>query len=124
MSLNGTKLSRVLAMISSNFDDEALTAARRARELVKAAGLTWEQVLDNHDIEIATEACRRLIAENNELREQLARLKAEAAHEPGAWFEPYTTTEKIDRCVEYAEYLTGWERGFVTNIAGWRGPLT
>jgi hypothetical protein len=120
MSLDRDKLARVLALISSSFEHEAFVAARRANEMVKAAGLTWPEVLSDHRADIATEACRRLVAENDELREQIARLKVETAFTPTRWVESYMTAAKIDTCVSYTEWLTGWERGFVTNLARWR----
>jgi hypothetical protein len=110
-------------MTGSAFDGEVVNAARRANDVLKAAVLTWEQVLEDR-AEVATAACRQLIAENDALRERLARLKVEIAFAPARWSEPRTTAEKIDTAVAYTEWLNGWEREFLCNIAGWRGSLT
>ena len=96
MSLDRTRLARVLAMIGSSFDGEALVAARRAHELVKAAGLSWEELLTGKG----------------------------SNRQSGAWVEPLDDAEKIDRCLEHAEYLTEWEQDFIDNLAGWHGRLT
>jgi hypothetical protein len=39
-------------------------------------------------------------------------------------FEPYTTTERLDACINCTEWLSAWKREFLTSLAGWRGPLT
>lgn len=39
------KLTKLLAMTTSDNDGEALNAMRMANKIVKGAGLTWEQVL-------------------------------------------------------------------------------
>jgi len=39
------KLAKLLAMLGSSHDGEALTAARKAQEMVKASGTTWQEVL-------------------------------------------------------------------------------
>ena len=49
--LNLQRLGKLLALIGSSFDAEALAAARAADRLVRDAGLTWPDVLiisDNH----------------------------------------------------------------------------
>ena len=38
-------LSKLLGMLGSNHDGEALSAARKAHELVKRCGATWPEVL-------------------------------------------------------------------------------
>lgn len=124
VSLDRTRLGRVLAMIGSSFDGEALAAARRANEMIKAAGLTWEQALGNHETEIATEACHRLLAERDELLEEITRLKGGTSWASVGWVDPRSDAEKVDRCLEYAEYLTEWEQDFIDNLAGWSGHLT
>jgi len=95
MTLDRARLARVLEMIGSSFDGEALVAARRAHALVRGAGLTWEKLLTGT---------------------------------PGAasdgWVEPDSVSEALDRCWDYVEDLTPWEREFIDNLAGWRGSLT
>lgn len=45
MTLNYDKLGKVASLMSSPADGEALSAARTADAMVKAAGLTWPEVL-------------------------------------------------------------------------------
>ena len=45
MSLDRERLAKLLGMIGSSFDAEALSAARRANELVHEAKTTWHEVL-------------------------------------------------------------------------------
>lgn len=43
--LDRTRLAKLLALSTSSNDSEALAAARKANEIVKGAGLSWEEVL-------------------------------------------------------------------------------
>ena len=45
MRLDRERLAKLLGMIGSSFDAEALSAARRANELVHEASMTWREVL-------------------------------------------------------------------------------
>lgn len=45
MRIDRARLARVLEMMSSTHDGEALNAARAATKMVRDAGVTWEQVL-------------------------------------------------------------------------------
>ena len=49
MTLNYDKLGKVASLMSSPADGEALSAARAADAMVKAAGLTWPEVLSGRD---------------------------------------------------------------------------
>jgi len=46
MSLDREKLAKVLALMSSPLDGEALAAARQAAVMVSGAGLRWSDVVD------------------------------------------------------------------------------
>lgn len=46
MELDRNRLAKLLGMIGSAHDGEALNAARMAHTLVRTAGVTWEEVLD------------------------------------------------------------------------------
>ena len=50
MSLDRERLAKLLGMTGSSFDAEALSAARRANELVREAELTWHEVLGSHHL--------------------------------------------------------------------------
>lgn len=43
------RLARLLGMVGSSHDGEALNAARLADRMVRDAGLTWHEVLADHD---------------------------------------------------------------------------
>lgn len=45
MNLDRERLAKLLGIIGSSFDAEALSAARRANELVHEAKMTWHEVL-------------------------------------------------------------------------------
>jgi hypothetical protein len=48
------KLAKILGMLGSDHDGEVLAAARRAQMLIKAAHLTWAQIVSaSHIVEIA-----------------------------------------------------------------------
>jgi hypothetical protein len=74
------RLATVLGMMGSAHDGEALNAARLAVRMLKEAKATWPEVLDGE--QVAVEAARGLLAENEqlqlqnrELQEELARLR-------------------------------------------------
>jgi hypothetical protein len=116
--LERERVARVLAMIGSSHDGEALNAARLAHQLITAAGLTWEEFLAQRE-NLATEAAQRLLAENEELREQNKRLRARATPQlPSEWTLPSTVAAQIEQAVEWTAVLNDWERKFVTDIAG------
>lgn len=111
MSLDRIRLARVLEMIGSSFDGEALVAARRAHALVKGEGLTWEDLLSGDELQQLQVECKRL-------RQELVRVRT------SEWVEPESVAEKLERCAEYSECLTDWERTFVKSLVSWRGRLT
>jgi len=69
------KLGRVIAMVGSNHEGEALTALRLADRMLRDAGMRWEDLLSPaHELEIATEAAAVLLAENTALKAELKQL--------------------------------------------------
>jgi hypothetical protein len=66
------KLGRVIAMVGSSHEGEALTALRLADRMLRDAGMRWEDLLSPaHELDIATEAAVVLLAENTALRAEL-----------------------------------------------------
>lgn len=62
---------------SSSHDGEALNALRMTDRLLRAANMTWpDLVKPSHQLEVAVEAARVLLAENNELKDEIERLRA------------------------------------------------
>src|SRR5258708_2355528 len=81
MSNNGkldlSKLGRIIALVSSDQDGEALTAARTADRLVRSSGMTWLDFVEAYRrAELATEAAAVLLAENTALRAELDQLRS------------------------------------------------
>src|SRR5262249_29758932 len=128
MTLDRTKLIKVLGMLGSAHDGEALAAARRAQELIRAAGMTWAQAFgdSSHDTDFQklVRMNRQLAAERSELLEEVERLRGSGAPESDEWIEPETTREKVDLALQRDRHLTDWERDFLTTLTGWRGALT
>src|SRR3954454_19865719 len=104
-------------MLGSMHDGEIAAAGRQAERIRREAGLSWGELLSgNGDAEI-----RLLQAERDALRQKLARVRAGQSDD---WIEPDSVDEAIERCLDFEEYLTDWERDFLPSLAGWRGRLT
>jgi hypothetical protein len=116
MTLDREKLAKILGLVGSVHDGEALLAARRAHGMLAAAGLTWHDAVAA-DIAIAAEV-RRLASENESLRDRLARAEADVATTPTHWRQPDDDEEAIDLCIRCAGLLTPWEREFTISLAG------
>ena len=70
------KLGRVIAMVGSSHEGEALTALRLADRMLRNAEKRWEDLLSPaHELEIATEAAAVLLAENTALKAELKQLR-------------------------------------------------
>jgi hypothetical protein len=121
MTLDRAKLAKVLGMLGSAYDGEALAAARRAHEMLRAEKLTWSDAV-GVDAVVAEAACRHLLAENEMLRGELARLEARQHPDPWEW--PSNDSEAIEVCLRYPQFCNGWERSFVVSLAGQRRRLT
>jgi hypothetical protein len=85
-----------------------------SRSAFKEHNMTWSDVLQPN---VAVDAARVLLAENEELRAQLSRLRANT---PSSWRPVWTAGQKIAQALEWTAILTDWEREFVTSIAGRR----
>jgi len=71
--LDRAKLTKVLALLASDKNGEALNAARLAATLVAQSGLTWQQVVEPEVDGVAAQAVRQLLAEYDQaLRKLLA----------------------------------------------------
>jgi len=75
--LDRAKLTKVLALLASDKNGEALNAARLAARLVAQSGLTWQQVVEPEVDGVAAQAERQLLAEYDQA---LHKLLAENDH--------------------------------------------
>ena len=98
IELDRTRLGKLLGMVGSRHDPEALSAARMADELVRRAGLTWSQVLLEPPVVPVLSAPARV--------PRLSR------------------NEQIELCLGFPDILTDWENIFVSSIARQRRPWT
>ena len=122
------RIAKLLGLLGSAFDGEALAAARKAEELRCASGLSWSELLTGQDqgVAIATEAARTLLFENEELRAEIARLREAISNPrmPQPWREAQTYEDGAQSCLIWAEHLTGWETGFLQSLLRQRKRLT
>jgi hypothetical protein len=121
--LDRVKLAKILGLIGSAHDGEALAAARRAHDLVSAEKLTWSDAV-GVDAVVAEAACRHLLAENEALKDELARVAAQAATTPVPWREPSSDAAAIDLCIQHTAPCTAWECEFIVSVAGQQRRLT
>jgi hypothetical protein len=62
------KLGRVIAMVGSSHEGEALTALRLADRMLRDAGMRWADLLSPaHELDIATEAAVVLLGEQDHI---------------------------------------------------------
>jgi hypothetical protein len=118
---------RVIAMVGSAHDGEALAAARLAERLLRDGGLTWADLLKPHaELSVAVEGARQLLAENEQLRAELDQYRNTV---------PGVERRQVGDHRAHARWALGLaERGFVRlntfkrkflgTIAIWRGGLT
>jgi hypothetical protein len=117
------KLAKLLGLIGSGFDGQALAAARKAEEIRRAAGLSWAQLLTGGSA-IAAEATRALLAENDRLRAQVARLKQPMIEPPQPWRDSESYQDAAAACLFWRHHLTGWETSFLQSLTRQRKNLS
>jgi hypothetical protein len=79
------KIAKVLGMAGGS-EGEATAAIRAADRLIRDVGLTWPGLLKPfRELEVATDAARHLLGENETLRAEVDRLRAANGHSPAAW---------------------------------------
>jgi hypothetical protein len=135
------RLAMILGMLGSAHNGEVVNAARLAVRMLKEAGLSWPELLDEG--QVAIEAARTLFEENEALRAHVAEL-SDRIHDiadSDVWAliqennelkdrlaelsgTPEERREQLELVQQYARILNHFERGFVDSVATWRGPLT
>jgi hypothetical protein len=94
-TLDRPRLARVLGMLGSSHDGEALAAARQAERLRAEAGLSWGEIL-------------------------LPRLPAPRRQHHHV----ETFADVIEFVLDFEETLTPWERDFAQSLRRQRSPLS
>jgi hypothetical protein len=112
VAIDRAKLAKVLGLIDSPVDGEALAAARAAAQMVRGAGLTWSDVI----------AAPALPPRVREPVDDRAEPRDRADHHDGVPDrEPIDITNAIEICLDYPSALSRWERGFVASLRFQRG---
>ena len=89
------KLVKVLGMLGSDYDGEIAAAGRRANQMIKAAGLTWGEVIAPPALPPPRPARR--------------------------WRRPVSPSDTAALCLQWRdEALTDWEADFCRSIVGRR----
>ena len=128
MSLDTGKLAMILGLLGSDQLGERAAAAAKAHAMIKAASLTWDEVLaggpdlaaTRDGLAVATQACEFLQARVSELEKQLPDWQSVTAvpignHNcTGKWLIGLNDSQAI--------FLTRKERSFVEGCAKWFGP--
>jgi hypothetical protein len=92
--LDRDRLAKICGLFSSAHDGERAAAALLADQLVRTAGLTWQQIIPNPVLTTSTP------------------------------IEPADDLDNVDICLANLDALTPWELDFVHGVAEWRGPLS
>jgi hypothetical protein len=126
------KLGRVIAMVGSSQEGEALTALRMADRMLRDAGMRWEDLISPaHQLEIATEAAAVLLAENTALKAELEQLRT-TGNAIGMWSEVGAEIADTHRGAQWAVdlhrrglvWLSDFEVRFLITCTGWDGRLS
>lgn len=135
MAFDRAKFLRIAAMLGSSHAGERHNAADQSYTMLQAAGATWHDILversddtRDNEIRIATEACehlKTLLAERDARIAELERATGDwssvprvtvTSHKQAAiWLLELNSNERV--------YLSPRERGFVTDVSAWVGPL-
>jgi hypothetical protein len=122
------RLAKISGLLGSSHDGEVVAAARKAEALRRTSGLTWAQLLngDAKRLAVATEAAALLRHENEQLRDELTRLKAAIQRPlvPRPWADADSWQDGSLACLLWTEHLTDWEAGFLRSLLRRRKSLT
>jgi hypothetical protein len=126
------KFTRVIGLLRSDNDGERANAEAIGIRMLRDS---WEDLVEAcHRIELAEEAAKHLLAENNELRAENDQLRA--GNSPSIaiteWADVSSIVDNPQRqarwCLDQHAagklYLNVFETEFLPNIASWRGSLS
>jgi hypothetical protein len=130
--LDLSRLGRVIALVGSAHDGEALAAARTADRLLREAGIGWGDLLAPfRQLEVATEAAALLLAENISLKAELDQLRATGTA-VALWQDVGATASNTRGSAQWAldlhrrgtVWLSTFEVDFLNTVTEWTGRLT
>ena len=126
------KIATMLGIAGSSVHEgEARTAIRKADQALRAAGVSWHELLKPYqELEAASQAASLLLAENDQLRAALA--QAEANGSAATWQDvslPVGSHREgakwaLELHREGAVWLSGFEVRFLDRCMSWTGRLT
>ena len=125
------KLGRVMAMVGSSHEGEALTALRLADRMLRNAGMQWEDLLSpTHQLQVATDAAA-LLAENTALKAELEQLRT-IRTVVSPWSEGGPVIADTQRAAQWAldlhrqgrVWLSDFEVRLLGTCTQWSRPLT
>jgi len=129
--LDHKKLGRIIAMVGSGQEGEALNALRLADRMLRDAGMRWEDLLSPvHELEIATEATAVLLAENTALKAELEQLRTTSTA-VAMWSDVGAAVSDTQRAAQWAldlhrngrVWLSDIEVRFLSTCTQWEGRL-
>ena len=126
-ALHRQRLAKVLGLTGSAHEGEALAAARKANELIVAAGITWDAVVQpSDDLRIAVDAASLLLAENEELRNEIERLRG-GARDHDDWQSVRDHQAQARWCLglhgDGEVCLNDFDEEFLSAVSRWSGEL-
>ena len=131
--LHRRRLGQLLGMTASEHDGEALNALRLAQSFMRQHEITWFDVLVaagdgelvaklRHDLDIATQACALLLAENEKLRAKAPEWQTTTVVASGRDHRSLALW-----CLDLANSgrirFNDFEQRFLRSVAGWDGAL-
>jgi hypothetical protein len=128
--LDRGRLAKLLGMAGSAFEAEALAAVRKAYELIRAAGLSWADLLAPYDeLQVAITAARQLLDENAALQSELAQYRdIISVQRDDDWHSVGNHRDQARWALDLADRgllrLNQFERSFLVTVTRWRGALT
>ena len=127
--LDRAKLAKLLAMLGSSFDGEVINGGKQADRLIRNAGMSWEEAVVEplHALEIARDACRELLDDNENLRAALAQRGGQADWSPVSTAildHRAAASWALQRHAEGDVRLSDFEVDFLGTCSRWGRPLT